>query len=253
MQLATNTHFNRRVQIPVVALPLQVTDVTTKNTIKDALIDIGFATQGELQHIEMPFAVHYAYDLGTAAGVGLEKGEVDWDMGVYEAVLVDYNRDILSISLLDLAEHGTVIRGQSSVPDLGEAMAADTAGQRPSVSGSQTRAHYISIKQWLETLLAQNTLLQDSASNTGEQWKPLRTDIRAVILTGDASTEGFEHLRAMLRDVFSALPAKGWLKDSIDPKNVAAVGAAKRAYHLTSRPEDFHVHVQHVEHSHDEL
>lgn len=144
--------------------------------------------------MEMPFAVHYVYDLGTATGIGLEKGEVDWDRGVYEAVLVDYDWDILTISLVNLAEHGCVTRGQFNLPELGEDIAVDASGQKPLGLGRQGRAHYDPIKQRLETLLAENTPLKDLASNTGEQWKPLRTDIRAVILIGNAFTERFDYL-----------------------------------------------------------
>ena len=65
--------------------------------------------------------------------------------------------------------------------------------------------------------------------------------------------QGFDDLRVILQEIFSALPAPGWLKDEIDPRNMAAVGAAKRAMHLLGKPEDFDVHVQYIAHDHDEL
>jgi hypothetical protein len=84
------------------------------------MIDIGFGYREEFQHIEMSYAAHYVYDLGTAKGLGLEEQGCDWDMGVYEAVLVDYNSAVLTMSLIDLAEHGCVTRAEVSVPELGE-------------------------------------------------------------------------------------------------------------------------------------
>ncbi len=118
---------------------------------------------------------------------------------------------------------------------------------------AQTKTHYKSIQPKLESFLSQELLLKNSASNTGSNWKPLRSDIRAIILSGDAPLEGFDHLRSLLRETFLTLPTTGWLKDAIDPIAMAAVGAAKRAKHLLHRPEDFHVHLQLVEHDHDEL
>jgi hypothetical protein len=112
------------------------------------------------------------------------------------------------------------------------------------VPEAQIQAHYKSIQEKLESFLSQEMLLKHSASNTGQDWKPLRSDIRAVILAGDASLEGFDQLRPTLREAFTTLPATGWLKDAINPKDMAAVGAAKRAKHFLHKPEDFHVHVQ---------
>jgi len=260
VQAATNTHLNRRVQISALSLPSTVHAVATKKIMRDAMIDIGFAPSEDLQSMEMPFAAHYAYDLGTAKGLGLEKGACDWDMGVYEAVLVDYNKDILSVLLLDLAEHGCVVRGEMNALELGEGAVSDgssdskqNAAQKPLVPEARIQSHYAAIQQKLEAFLSQETLLKESASNTGANWKPLRSDIRAVILAGDASLEGFDHLRSLLRETFADIPANGWLKDTIDPKDMAAIGAAKRIQHMANKPEDFHVHVQHVGHSHDEL
>ena len=65
--------------------------------------------------------------------------------------------------------------------------------------------------------------------------------------------QGFDDLRVILQEIFSALPAPGWLKDEIDPRTMAAVGAANRAMHLLGKPEDFDVHVQYIAHDHDEL
>lgn len=114
-------------------------------------------------------------------------------------------------------------------------------------------AHGSTICKKLEEFLQQELLLTDIASNTGAAWKPLRSDIRAVILAGDASTDGFNNLRPVLRDVFASLPATDWLKYEVPPSEMAAIGAAKRAMHLISKPEDFDVHVQHLAHDHDEL
>ena len=123
VQSATNTHFNRRVEIPVVSLPSTVHDHSIIPTIKDAMTSIGFSSQHhdiQLQTIEISLAAHYAYGLGSANGLGLEAMDVDWDMGSYEALLVDYTLAGFSLSLIDLAQHGCVVRRQVDYPELGE-------------------------------------------------------------------------------------------------------------------------------------
>ena len=122
VQAATNTHFNRRVEIPVVSLPSVICDHSVMPTIMDAVTSISFASHHydlQLQTTEMSFAAHYAYELGSAKGLGLEEMDVDWDMGSYEALLLDYNSVSLSLSLIDLAQHGCVIRRQVEYPELG--------------------------------------------------------------------------------------------------------------------------------------
>lgn len=95
-------------------------------------------------------------------------------------------------------------------------------------------------------------LLENSPSNTGYNWKPLRSDLYAVILAGDASVEDFDHLHSVLRQVFTRLPP-GWLKDSINPAAVSAIGAAMRGRHMVENPEAFRVHVQYIPSEHGEL
>lgn len=129
-QAATNTHFNRLVQIPVVSLPSIVHDRSVIATVKEAMGSIGFLSQQEhlpIQTMEMSYAAHYAYGLGTAKGLGLDKMEVDWEMGSYEALLVDYNLGSLSFTLIDLEEHGCVIRGQVALPESGESAITEEA------------------------------------------------------------------------------------------------------------------------------
>ena len=93
---------------------------------------------------------------------------------------------------------------------------------------------------------------EDSPANRGSSRKPLRSDIRAVILSGDASTKGFGHLKAVLYHLFHRLQP-GWLKDSIDPAVVAAVGAAKLANRLSLNAPRSRTSPDAVVGNHDEL
>lgn len=128
-QAAVNTHFNQRVKIPVITIPSTLHDRSLIANIRDAMVSIGFASQDELQSVEMSYAAHYVYGLGTAKGLGLEKQGLDWDMGSYEALLVEYNSDSLIFSLVDLAEYGCVVRAQVELLELGESHTAEDASK----------------------------------------------------------------------------------------------------------------------------
>lgn len=89
-------------------------------------------------------------------------------------------------------------------------------------------------------------LLEDSPRNIGSYWKLLRSDFYAVIVAGDASPAGFDHLRSVLRQYFSGLPPS-WLKDSIDPKAVSTIGAAVRARDMVENPKVFKPYIQYID------
>lgn len=124
--------------------------------------------------------------------------------------------------------------------------------QNPTVSDKQIQSHHISILQNLDGFLSEYMVAEDFPSNIGSNWRPLRTDIRAVVLTGDASTKGFSHLKAVLQHVFGGL-SPGWLKDSIDPSAVAAIGAAKMALHLVPRSGNLQMADETARNNHNEL
>ena len=125
-------------------------------------------------------------------------------------------------------------------------------GGHAAVSDKQVQSHYIKILQMMDGFLSEYMVVADSPGNTGSKRKPLRSDIRAVILSGDASTKGFEHLKAVLHHVFGSLHP-GWLKDVIEPAAVMAVGAAKLAQFLTSNAEGVPASVGSAENYRDEL
>ena len=68
----------------------------------------------------MAYAAHYAYGIGTAKGLNLEELGVDRNMGVYEALLLEYNSSSLIFSLVDLAEYSCISRVQFEFLELGE-------------------------------------------------------------------------------------------------------------------------------------
>ena len=60
-------------------------------------------------------------------------------------------------------------------------------------------------------------------------------DVRAIVLSGEASQTAFEELRSAIREVLPQLQEK--VRDTIDPLFVPAIGAARRAREFVQSPE----------------
>ena len=75
-----------------------------------------------------------------------------------------------------------------------------------------------------------------------------------MVLTGEASPEGFGCIRPILRELSREF-GNMKLRDTIEPSYVATVGAARRAKDIIDRPELFDYLYQFVEHPvrHNEL
>lgn len=82
------------------------------------MVEARFGIKETLQFLEVKNAVHYAYDLGTPKGLGLES--CDWDKEIYEAVVVDYNAAFLGLYIIDLGETRGFHRAHATFPFLGE-------------------------------------------------------------------------------------------------------------------------------------
>ena len=59
----------------------------------------------------------------------------------------------------------------------------------------QIQKHHLAILQTIDAFLSEYLLNTNSPRNTGFDRKALRSDTSAVVLSGDASNKGFEHLK----------------------------------------------------------
>ncbi|KAL6719735.1 hypothetical protein ACLMJK_001656 [Lecanora helva] len=257
VQSSTNDVFGRPVHVTVVAVPGEIRREKTKAVIADAILELGFCSKETLQFLDMKNAAHYAYDLGSPGSLGLDV--CDWDAEMNEAVIVDYNAAYLGLYLIDIKNTRAFKRAHATFSHLGEnVVRSDRAtpntmqAHEAIVSDQEVQRHIINILQMLDGFLSEYLVKEYTPANVGTDRKPLRSDIRAVILTGDASAKGFEHLRAVLRHLFSNLHPS-WLKDSIDPSTVIATGAAKRAFEILRKSKDNQEFNGHPREGHDEL
>ena len=93
------------------------------------------------------------------------------------------------------------------------------------------------VRQKLNGFISDN-FPEKTLQNNDHVHVPQRIDIRAIVLTGEASPQGLDCIRPVLREISRSLgAAKLW--DMIEPSYVAAVGAARRARDIIDHPRDF--------------
>lgn len=110
------------------------------------------------------------------------------------------------------------------------------------------------VGQKINSFITENFAEEDTLQNNEHRYVPLRAQVRAVVLTGEASPQGFDCIRTVLRKVSKSL-GDGKLRDTIEPSYVAAVGAARRARDIIDQPKLFNFLYQFVEYPvrHNEL
>ncbi|KAI4723797.1 hypothetical protein E4T49_08477 [Aureobasidium sp. EXF-10728] len=164
-------------------------------------------------YIRPESVVHYAYKLGTCEAARLPKGCDPEDIDG-EALWLDFDADSVKTK-----DERTINALQKHFTDF----------------------------------LDQNTVVKDSPDRLGHNYKPLRSNIMAIIMSGNPPPGCFEavklaffHISADLADLVG---------DSVDPSSAMAEGAARRAREMWDHPEEFKVHLcPSVDgHSHDEL
>ena len=117
-QSAANAALKQESQISIIAIPDEIKREKTKAAIIDAMTEIKFGSREVLQFLEMKTAAHYAYDLGRPNQLGLE--HCDWEKGVYEGIIIDYNAAYLSFYLTDIKETRAFRRAHAAFFELGE-------------------------------------------------------------------------------------------------------------------------------------
>ncbi|KAI9853131.1 MAG: hypothetical protein M1830_006744, partial [Pleopsidium flavum] len=103
---------------------------------------------------------------------------------------------------------------------------------------SSEHDHYNRIQEALTKFIAECTVEDSTQIPPKPPWKFLYSDIRAVILSGEASDRGLDYIRTILSRTFSR-SGKEVLQDSIDPLYVGALGAAKCARAQVENPSMF--------------
>ena len=130
----------------------------------------------------------------------------------YFCIIVDYNRTYLHLVLCET----DIVEAQVQLSHLGE------------TSASQ-RGYREEVVESIEKFLSLTTV----KNNSSVDGRILYHEIKAVILSGDASPEGMQEMRNILQHVFG----QDLLCDSHPPLYAAAIGAARAAKRQVEDPK----------------
>lgn len=109
------------------------------------------------------------------------------------------------------------------------------------------------LQKHFSNFLDQNTVLKDFPGRRGHGYKPLRSDIKAIVTSGDPLPGSLEAVRLAIYRISPDLAKL--IRDSADPSLALATGAALRAREMWDQPEKYYPYVQYLveDLSHDEL
>lgn len=155
--------------------------------------------------LKLPRALDIAYQLDTRLS------EDD-----YFFVVVDYNTSYLHILICETAKDGGygIVEGQVQLPHLGEKSAA---GRRNEALEA--------VKRFLSL-----TTVDGTSSTDG---RPPRKEIKAVLVSGDASSDGVQEMRDLLKEVFG----ESLIFSDQPPSFAGALGAARAAKQQVEDPK----------------
>ena len=157
--------------------------------------------------LRMPRAVARAYELNSRI-----------DLDDYFFIVVDYNAKYMHLLICETARDGGdgLVEGQVQLPHLGE-----NSGSK----GGYREAVIEAIKKFVSLTTVD-----------GEFWidvKPPYHLMKAVILTGNASSRGMKQIEEVLQQIFE----RSMIRDSYPPLYTGAIGAAGAAKGQIENPE----------------
>ncbi|KAH0369312.1 hypothetical protein KCU65_g3441, partial [Aureobasidium melanogenum] len=227
----------------------QFSILTAPKEVRDLIVE-AFSMLNLLAPIEVPAssyirperAIIYAYELGTCEAVNLPKG-CDPDDINGEALWLDFDAGLLNLRLLSFEESGGDIFAESMFPDLERVDHFEATDER---LANALQKHF-------NDFLDQYTVLKDFPDRRGSEFKPLRSDIKAIITSGDPPSGFMEAVRLAIRRISPDLA--NLIRHFVDPSSVMAVGAARRAREMWDHPEKYYPVCQYFieDSSHDEL
>ncbi|KAL8771402.1 MAG: hypothetical protein Q9209_003070 [Squamulea sp. 1 TL-2023] len=194
--------------VPAIMIPYHWTETLQRAMFK-AAEGAKMPMAGIHMLVKLPRALERAYQLDSRLP------EDD-----YFFIVVDYNTSYLHLLICETAKDGGygIVAGQVQLPHLGEKSASAKSGYREEILEAVRR------------FLSLTTVDDGDASKDG---RPPRTGIKAVIVSGDASSKGMQVLRDLLKHFFE----DSLLLSSHPPLLAGALGAARTAKQQVADPK----------------
>ena len=236
---AASKALQRPVQIASVSIPQHFNDSSTEAVI-EAFKEVEPSYKQPWQVIKSVGATWLAYGLYTCEAFGLNHDTCDIDEDSHRVLVVEYQETYLQLIIAEVGAVTWSSRTRVRYSDLGENAilhAADHANrearaQKILQNDDSDAATTIKTKHYakIEGTLSEFLTKCESESAYPDWWD----DVRAVVISGDASESGLQHLRSCIDGALGQHKDK--LLDSIDPLYVEARGAAQRGRHQVLNP-----------------
>ncbi|MCJ1483544.1 hypothetical protein MMC06_003712 [Schaereria dolodes] len=219
LKIAAQKQLRRRLTDALIVLPLSFNSVSS-SIVRTAATAAGFNVEypkGDSQgHSERGiFSFRKAINMAYTQGRCSVDASTAKQYNGHFVLSIDYNRGSLGLSVLE-------VNGDLSGKVLLHATHAALGEANISVEHDRSLADAVRLN--IECMLVGGL----RPNQPWFFWTPLRAQIRAVILSGDASPEGFAALRALLRDHFADV-GDGSFEDHVDENLLLACGTAYAA------------------------
>lgn len=194
--------------VPAIMIPYHWTE-NIQRAIFKAAQDVKIPMAGIHMLLKLPRALEKAFQLDSRLP------EDD-----YFFMVVDYNTSYLHLLVCETAKDGGygIVEGQVQLPHLGENSAIERTGYREEVLEA------------MERFLSLTTVDGSESSKDG---RLPRNNIKAVIVSGDASSEGTEVVGGLLKQIFE----ETLLLSTHPPLFAGALGAARTAKQQVANPK----------------
>lgn len=207
----------RGVEMAAVSLP-DYWYQDAKFVLLEAIEEVGFNVRPSMLRSEEQMA-RIAYNLGE------KKDRESWFL-----ILVDYHPEYFYLTFAEMT--ACTDRDSHSVYPIGGRYLLKNLGETSRIRSPADDQHCRNIKDASRVFLLKHTV-NDPDNIFNEEGAHLSenifSDIKAVVLTGDASIKVMGMMRRLLREVFADLRQRqgGTIFKDLEPSHVGALGAAK--------------------------
>ncbi|CAL8581399.1 hypothetical protein XPA_007093 [Xanthoria parietina] len=240
IQEAASEALQRPVQIASVSIP-QYFNHSSTEAVMEAFKEVEPSYKQPWQVIRSVAATGLAYRLNTCEAFGLDNDTCDIDEGPHLVIMVEYRETYFQLFVADLGAETVNIMAHVRYKNLGENAILDVANHANREGRAQKilqndddrdAATAIEKKHFakMENVLSEFLMKCETTSGYPDWWD----DVRAVVISGDASESGLQRLRSSVDGALGQ--HKDMLLDSIDPLYVEARGAAQRGRHQVLNP-----------------
>ncbi|KAL8673307.1 MAG: hypothetical protein Q9168_002269 [Polycauliona sp. 1 TL-2023] len=243
IQEAASKDFQHPLTIATVSRPEHFNN-SSAYAVFQALEEVEPTLKQPYQVIRSVQAGRLAYGLNTCEGFGLDSSTCDVDEGPHRVIIVEYGGTYLQVFVADLTAEGVFIENSVRYNDLGENALLDVVADasrkgrnrqrilQDDNSGAATtmieEKHYAKMEKTISDFL----MKFESAADYRFPWWD---DVRAVVISGDASESGSQRFRSCVDGALGQ--HKNMTRDSIDLFYVEAMGAARRGQYQVLNPK----------------